>query len=187
MPDNFKNPLDLANSLIKGGRFEVPLKSGKKVWIDTNYDDGFQVAGYDGFGNYNPWQRMLTDNSDGVHSFVKGYETIKFNTPSEALDYIKKQYGDDSFDSGLYDQVKDWKRDQVVVQQTKNTAAGLVLKLKSRLTNIPLKVQINAKSMTNYTMLTAMKTLLGKQWANLLQPLAANPNSLKNTQTALLN
>ena len=95
----------------KGGRVEVSLKNGNKLWIDTNYGSGFQVAGHDGFGDYNPWQRMKTDNSDGVHSFVTGHEIIDFNTPAEALDFIKKQYGDDSFDSNLYDQVKDWKRD----------------------------------------------------------------------------
>lgn len=73
--------------------------NGKDVWIDTAYGDGYQVCQIDGFGNYNPWQKMDTreETINGeTYSFVTGYKTLNFKTREEALDFIKKEYGEDS-------------------------------------------------------------------------------------------
>jgi len=70
-------------------------KNGKEEYIVNNYGNGYQVAGYDGFGNFNPWQKMITRDeiiNGEKYNFVTGYEIINFDTPEEAIEWAKDYY-----------------------------------------------------------------------------------------------
>ena len=105
MADKLREGIDKIVENTKGdnkykwekGRMLVPLKSGKKVYVETNYGDDYQVATEDMFGDYNPWQRAITEDeviNGEKYNFVKGHEIMKFKTPEEAIAFIRKQYGD---------------------------------------------------------------------------------------------
>lgn len=82
----------------KEGFKPIKLKTedGKEIFIVDDYGSGYQVATFDGFGNFNPWQKMETENKiiDGEeYSFVIGYDTYNFDTVEEAIKFAEEKYG----------------------------------------------------------------------------------------------